>query len=351
MTRLIGVLAACVATAVTAAAGYSLAAVVAPASQAAVADTTINVSAIEYAVILSAPSAPAGTIHFVVTNNGSITHDFSIAGKKTPILSPGQTFTLTVDLSAGQYPYLCTVGEHAIYGMQGVFDVTAAPKPTTTATTTTATTGTTTRATTTSQTTTASPPPAPTQTVKVLEKEFSITLMQGTKRITWVKPGTVRFVVKNVGKIPHNFVIAGHQTLVLAPGKSQSLVVALKQGKYRYLCSITGHAALGMKGVLTVAKTAPKSVKVKTTTVKVTMREFKFVLSRSKVPRGIVLFKLTNRGRLSHDFKIAGHKSKLVKPRKTATLRVRFTKKGRYRYICTVPGHAAAGTKGTLVVT
>jgi uncharacterized cupredoxin-like copper-binding protein len=87
-----------------------------------------------------------------------------------------------------------------------------------------------------------------------------------------------------------------------------------------------------------------------TTTVKVTAKEFKFVLSKRSVHRGRVVFVVHNAGRLAHDFKIAGRKTKLIKPRKTVRLVVTFRKKGRYTYLCTVRGHAAAGMKGRLVV-
>jgi uncharacterized cupredoxin-like copper-binding protein len=48
---------------------------------------------------------------------------------------------------------------------------------------------------------------------------------------------------------------------------------------------------------------------------------------------------------LSHDFKIAGKKTALLKHGQTAKLTVTL-KAGKYPYSCTVPGHAAAGMKG-----
>ena len=86
------------------------------------------------------------------------------------------------------------------------------------------------------------------------------------------------------------------------------------------------------------------------TTVSVTMTDFKFALSRSSVPKGAVVFKLVNKGKLDHDFKIAGKRSAVVKKGATGTLRVTFLKAGRYPYLCTLPGHAPAGMKGVLVV-
>jgi uncharacterized cupredoxin-like copper-binding protein len=88
-----------------------------------------------------------------------------------------------------------------------------------------------------------------------------------------------------------------------------------------------------------------------TTTVTVTALEFKFTLSKSSVKHGTVLFKVVNKGHIAHDFKIDGTKTPLIKPGKSSTLTVTFAKPGRYPYVCTVPGHAAAGMKGTLKVT
>jgi len=86
------------------------------------------------------------------------------------------------------------------------------------------------------------------------------------------------------------------------------------------------------------------------TTVLVTAKEFKFTLSKRSVPKGAVVFKVKNSGKLPHDFKISGKKTAMIKPGATATLRVTLTK-GAKAYICTVPGHAPAGMKGSLRAT
>jgi uncharacterized cupredoxin-like copper-binding protein len=78
--------------------------------------------------------------------------------------------------------------------------------------------------------------------------------------------------------------------------------------------------------------------------------ELHFALSKSKAPKGTVVFKVTNKGQLPHDFKIAGKKTALIKPGKTVSLTVTFAKTGSYAYQCTVPGHAAAGMKGVFKV-
>ncbi len=95
---------------------------------------------------------------------------------------------------------------------------------------------------------------------------------------------------------------------------------------------------------------SPNANAQQVTTVTVTMKEFKFTLSKKIVPHGTVVFKLVNKGALPHDFKIAGKKSKLIGKGKTGTLRVTLSK-GSKAYLCTVPGHSAAGMKGTVKVT
>jgi nitrite reductase (NO-forming) len=86
------------------------------------------------------------------------------------------------------------------------------------------------------------------------------------------------------------------------------------------------------------------------TTIAVSGTEFAFTLSKKSGARGVLVFRFANRGKIEHDFKIAGKKTPLLRPGATATLRVKITKPGRYTYICTVPGHAAAGMKGVFVV-
>ena len=75
------------------------------------------------------------------------------------------------------------------------------------------------------------------------------------------------------------------------------------------------------------------------TKINVTASEFKFVLSKKTVPRGTtVIFTVTNKGKIAHDFKINGKKTPTLKPGKKATLTVVFRKKGTIAFLCTLPG-------------
>jgi uncharacterized cupredoxin-like copper-binding protein len=69
---------------------------------------------------------------------------------------------------------------------------------------------------------------------------------------TSVPAGKVTFIVTNRGNLPHDFKIAGKKTPLLQAGKTARLVVTLKKGKSAYMCTVSGHAAAGMKGTITV---------------------------------------------------------------------------------------------------
>ena len=88
----------------------------------------------------------------------------------------------------------------------------------------------------------------------------------------------------------------------------------------------------------------------KKATITVTATEFKFKLSKTSAPKGSVTFKVVNKGKTVHDFKINGKKTPSIAPGKSASLTVKFTKTGKFAYLCTIPGHAAAGMKGNFTV-
>lgn len=269
MRRFAVVFLVCLAVVGTAVAGFSFAGVLAPKATGVTTAVTVHMG--EYYFKLDKDTVPVGTVVFTVINDGDVDHDFAIAGKTTPPIPKGATTTLTVDFTQPKdYPYLCNVGEHAIYGMQGFLHVTGSAATTSNATTTNATT---------------TAPPPPTTNVGVSAAEFKFTLTGTTKTVkkiyknvrvkyrvkvngtfvtkyktvrklvrtvttNSVPAGNVKFTVTNNGHVPHNFVIGTDQTLVLAPGKSQVLEVTLDKKTYTYICSIVGHAAAGMKGTL-----------------------------------------------------------------------------------------------------
>jgi uncharacterized cupredoxin-like copper-binding protein len=85
----------------------------------------VTVAASEFKFVLSKKTARRGVVVFKVKNVGRIKHDFEIKGRKTKLVSPGQSETLRVTfLRKGSYPYKCTVPGHAAAGMKGVFKIT-----------------------------------------------------------------------------------------------------------------------------------------------------------------------------------------------------------------------------------
>jgi uncharacterized cupredoxin-like copper-binding protein len=109
---------------------------------------------------------------------------------------------------------------------------------------------TTTAASTTAQGTTTQAAPA--TKVDVSETEFKISFAK-----TPTAAGSYDFVVKNDGKIPHDFVVSGNgvneKTPLLNPGDSHTVSVDLKPGTYDVYCSVPGHKEAGMDVKLTVS--------------------------------------------------------------------------------------------------
>jgi plastocyanin len=71
------------------------------------------------------------------------------------------------------------------------------------------------------------------------------------------KPTVVRFVMRNNGSLAHDLHIQkdGQDmggTPIFGPGKTGSGQATLAPGNYEFLCTVGDHAALGMKGTLTV---------------------------------------------------------------------------------------------------
>jgi len=88
------------------------------------ANTTVQVGMFEYGYNLSQQAVPSGQVTFVIRNNGSEVHNFSVQGVKVgAILNPGQTETYTVGLPAARFSYVCDVPFHIDRGMLGSLTV------------------------------------------------------------------------------------------------------------------------------------------------------------------------------------------------------------------------------------
>jgi uncharacterized cupredoxin-like copper-binding protein len=205
----------------------------------------VTVVMTEFRFALSRRSVPTGTtVVFRVVNRGKITHNFKIAGKRTPNLNPGKSATLKVKFAKkGRYAYSCTIPGHAAAGMKGVFSVGVAavepPRPATTTTTTTA------------------PTPPPTTTAAVGSAQTTVTVGMFEYRFdltqSTIPSGQVTFVIVNKGQLVHNFSILGVKVgKLLSPGQSETWTVALPPGSYNYQCDVPFHVGYGMVGSFTV---------------------------------------------------------------------------------------------------
>jgi len=199
---------------------------------------TINVTASEWKFKLSKTTVPVGTtVVFKVTNKGKIGHDFKINGKKTPLIAPGKTKTITVVFKKkGTLTYICTVSGHAKLGMTGKFGVGVKNVPTTTTTTT----------------TTGGPGPgagctSPTTTVNVSMVEYRFVLDKPS-----FPAGCTQFVITNNGAEVHNFDLDGiHAGQLLNPGGTETWSVTVPAGQHQYECDVAHHVEFGMLGSLT----------------------------------------------------------------------------------------------------
>jgi len=92
-----------------------------------------------------------------------------------------------------------------------------------------------------------------------------------------------------------------------------------------------------------------------TTRLMVSGDEFSLFLSRQSVVRGPALVQFVNRGEDPHDLKLkrVGGKQQVAFPeissRKLAERRVNLAT-GRYRFWCSLPGHANKGMRASLTV-
>jgi uncharacterized cupredoxin-like copper-binding protein len=206
-----------------------------------------------------------------------------------------------------------------------------------------------------------------TVTIKVTATDFKFKLSKAS-----VPTGTtVVFKVTNKGKIPHDFKINGKKTQIIQPGQTKSVkVVFKKKGKLTYICTVSGHARLGMTGKFSVGVAAVTNTTTTTTTttggggggggtacttptttINVGMREYAYDLDKASVPAGCIQFVVKNNGAEIHNFDLQGkHVGALINSGQTETWSVQLTA-GTYQYLCDVGQHANFGMLGSMTVT
>jgi plastocyanin len=126
----------------------------------------------------------------------------------------------------------------------------------------------------------------------------------------------------------------------------------------RLLALVAAGATLGGVGAVTAqAATPAKSATSSGTTLKLSANKsaLKFNVTKLTAKPGNVTLVMSNPSSISHDIALKGNGlkpvvGKIVGKGKTSTITA-TVKKGSYEFYCSVPGHEAAGMKGTLTVT
>jgi plastocyanin len=120
------------------------------------------------------------------------------------------------------------------------------------------------------------------------------------------------------------------------------------------LASLVALALVGTGSAFAVTNSTAAKAKPKTTIVKVKASEFEFVLSQKSIAKpGKVIFKVTNTGKITHNFVILSginKATKVLQPKQSTTMTVTFKKKAKYTYECTIGEHAEHGMIGTFLV-
>ncbi|HEY1016555.1 MAG TPA: plastocyanin/azurin family copper-binding protein [Herpetosiphonaceae bacterium] len=214
--------------------------------------------------------------------------------------------------------------------------------------------------------------------------------------------GTLQVTFNNPGDVPHNWTLVkpeeadqaandavgnapdykapqaiGHTKTISKGGTDTISFEVAAAGTYTYICTFPGHYAAGMKGTLTVAEGAGGGAAAGPGTPLVSdsadAATLKFAQETLTVKAGNVSLTFNNKGALPHnwalvkqgdeqkeadaaianapDYKAAGAIAQTKTINGGTADTVSFTvEAGTYSFICTFPGHYAAGMKGTLTV-
>ena len=203
--------------------------------------SVVSVVMKDRSIKLSVRTVVAGKVTFAVRNAGTMGHEFVVmrsdrhhhllhmtgqqareAGVRGEIepFGPATTKRLTVTLTPGRYVLICNLPGHYKRGQFVALVV--------------------------------SPAASAPQTTEVGVSMFEMGFKLSKTRVPW---GTVVFNVKNDGKLPHDFSFGsrGGGSPLLQAGQSATFTVKFATpGKYTFICTVEGHYAAGMYGVLTV---------------------------------------------------------------------------------------------------
>ena len=97
---------------------------------------------------------------------------------------------------------------------------------------------------------------------------------------------------------------------------------------------------------------APAAGQTSSTAIVVTLTEYRIELSRTVASPGRVVFQVTNKGTIAHDFAVvsAGRGTRTLTPGQRQSFSVTLTRRGVHRFRSRIAAHATLGMQGTLRV-
>jgi uncharacterized cupredoxin-like copper-binding protein len=107
--------------------------------------------------------------------------------------------------------------------------------------------------------------------------------------------------------------------------------------------------AAGGAAATQVAGAAPNRPAAATLRLSAAKNRIAFNVSTLHAKHGKITLRMSNPSGLQHAIAINGHSGRTVGKGGTSVVTLTL-KKGRYTFFCPVPGHRAAGMKGTLIV-
>ena len=205
--------------------------------------------------------------------------------------------------------------------------------------------------------------------------EFKITL----NRVSNLPVGKIIFKVTNKGAIAHDFRVCtkaltakavlantcvGPKTKSLAKGQTATLTVTLKKGQFQFLCTLSGHAKNGMKGLMAVGGDVvlpddkkkpdpddPTCLTPTATSLNVGMGEMFFTGVPATIRCGPIQINATNEGMEDHNITFAGSPPGGIVPGGGHTSQTITLNPGSFAYQCDVGIHAGQGMAGLIAVT
>ncbi|HWV25152.1 MAG TPA: plastocyanin/azurin family copper-binding protein [Thermomicrobiales bacterium] len=183
-----------------------------------------------------------------------------------------------------------------------------------------------------------------------------------------IAPGG-KITLENKGQLEHDFAVDDWGGVLIGPlqaGESGETTVpddANPGDTFTYYCSIPGHEAAGMKGTLTIAEAGAGGGEEGATaeasgggaeTVDLKAEDIKFDKTEFSIAPGGTI-NLSNEGQLEHDFAVDDWGGVVIGPLSSGesgsfTVPDDATPGDTFDYYCSIPGHEAAGMKGTLTI-